>query len=169
VVLAASLPGLTNRRALTLNLSGSAVSNVLPLGGVAGTVLNLGMVRGWGHSDLDFARFVVVSRACDVVAKLLMPVLAVSVLALWGPAVAGPHVAVWSVAAVVSAAATALVVNALSGRAAAAPGRRGARALAGRTLVVRDAPIGDASTRWTAMVATSSTAPTGWSGCAGRR
>jgi hypothetical protein len=47
VVLAASLPGLTNRRALALNLSGSAVSNVLPLGGVAGTVLNLGMVRGW--------------------------------------------------------------------------------------------------------------------------
>src|SRR6185369_16932344 len=37
VVLTASMPGLSHRRALTLNLSGSAVANVLPLGGIAGT------------------------------------------------------------------------------------------------------------------------------------
>ena len=34
---------------------------------------DLGMVRGWGHSTLEFARFVVVSKAWDVVAKLVMP------------------------------------------------------------------------------------------------
>ncbi|MGI5238940.1 lysylphosphatidylglycerol synthase transmembrane domain-containing protein [Dactylosporangium sp. CA-139066] len=116
-VLTASLPGLSHRRALTLNLSGSAVSNVLPLGGVAGTVLNLGMVRGWGHTGLEFARFVVVSKAWDLVAKLVMPLVAVSVLLL---ANAGPvgHGLLWMVCAAASAAAGALVVAALLGRAA---------------------------------------------------
>src|SRR5689334_13063305 len=38
-VLTAAMPGLTHRRALTLNLAGSAISNVLPLGGVAGAAL----------------------------------------------------------------------------------------------------------------------------------
>jgi uncharacterized membrane protein YbhN (UPF0104 family) len=116
-VLTASLPGLSHRRALTLNLSGSAVSNVLPLGGVAGTVLNLGMVRGWGHSGLDFARFVVVSKAWDLVAKLVMPLVAVSVLLLRD---AGPvgHGVLWLFGAGAGAAAGLLVVAALLGRAA---------------------------------------------------
>jgi len=39
-VLAASLPGLTKRRGLTLSLTGSAVANVLPLGGAAGTFIS---------------------------------------------------------------------------------------------------------------------------------
>ncbi|MDP9793645.1 uncharacterized membrane protein YbhN (UPF0104 family) [Catenuloplanes nepalensis] len=79
-VLDASLPGLTHPRALTLNLSGSAVANLLPLGGVAGTVLNLTMVRGWGHTNRDFARFVVVSKVWDVAARLLLPFAAVLAL-----------------------------------------------------------------------------------------
>jgi uncharacterized membrane protein YbhN (UPF0104 family) len=111
-VLTASLPGLTHRRALTLNLSGSAVSNVLPLGGVAGTALNLGMVRGWGHTGLEFARFVVVSKAWDLVAKLVMPLVAVAVLLL---ADADPG-SLWLVCAAASAVAGALVVAALLGR-----------------------------------------------------
>ena len=51
IVLAASLPGLTRLRALTLNLSGSAVSSVLPVGGLAGAALNLSMTRSWGTPD----------------------------------------------------------------------------------------------------------------------
>src|SRR5258707_4907012 len=39
--LAAALPGLTKRRALTLSLPGSAVANVLPLGGAPAVGLNL--------------------------------------------------------------------------------------------------------------------------------
>ncbi|GGM50072.1 YbhN family protein [Dactylosporangium sucinum] len=116
VVLTASLPGLTHRRALTLNLSGSAVSNVLPLGGLAGTTLNLGMIRGWGHSNLDFARFVIVSKATDLVAKLTMPLVAVVALLLWGVAPGG-HGGWWLAAAAVAAAAGSLVVAALLGRA----------------------------------------------------
>jgi uncharacterized membrane protein YbhN (UPF0104 family) len=110
VVLTASLPGLTHRRALTLNLSGSAVSNVLPLGGVAGSALNLGMLRGWGHTRLDFARFTVVSKAWDLIAKLLMPLVAVMLLGL--------HGFLWPFCAAASALAGLLVVAALLGRAA---------------------------------------------------
>ena len=40
-VLTASLPGLSHRRALTLNLTGSAVSNLLPGGGAAGALVSL--------------------------------------------------------------------------------------------------------------------------------
>ncbi|EXG82594.1 lysylphosphatidylglycerol synthase domain-containing protein [Cryptosporangium arvum] len=116
-VLTASLPGLTHRRALTLNLAGSAVSNVFPLGGVAGTALNFGMVRGWGHSARDFARFTIVSKAWDVAAKLVLPLLAL--VALLGLDELEPtrHTAGWLGLAVLSAAVGALVVTALLGRA----------------------------------------------------
>ena len=46
-VLTGALPGLTRRRALTLNLTGSAVANVLPFGGAAGMSLNYVMIRRW--------------------------------------------------------------------------------------------------------------------------
>ncbi|MBU2668082.1 flippase-like domain-containing protein [Actinoplanes bogorensis] len=116
VVLAASMPGLTHGRALVLNLSGSAVSNVLPLGGVAGTALNLTMTRAWGHSNLDFARFVVVSKACDVIAKLVLPIAAV-VWLLLGGALTPATAAVWWLPAAGALAAGLLVAAAISGRA----------------------------------------------------
>ena len=49
-VLSGSLPGLRRRRALTLNLTGSAVSNVAPLGGAWGVGLNALMLRRWGYA-----------------------------------------------------------------------------------------------------------------------
>jgi putative heme transporter len=69
-VLAASLPGLSKRRGLTLSLTGSAVSNVLPLGGAAGTGLNFAMTRRWGFSSAAFAGFLAVTTLVNVVAKL---------------------------------------------------------------------------------------------------
>jgi putative heme transporter len=61
-VLAASLPGLTKRRALTLSLTGSAVANVLPLGGAACTGLNFAMTSRWGFSPSAFAGFLTVTQ-----------------------------------------------------------------------------------------------------------
>jgi uncharacterized membrane protein YbhN (UPF0104 family) len=116
-VLTASMPGLTHRRALTLNLTGSAVSNLLPLGGVAGTALNLGMVRVWGHSRLDFARFVVVSKAWDLAAKLVMPIVALAGLLLWGLLALSGRTMLWLLGAAGAAALAALVVAGLLGRA----------------------------------------------------
>lgn len=69
-VLAASLPGLTKRRGLTLSLTGSAVANVLPLGGAAGTGLNFAMVRRWGFSRSAFGGFLAVTTLLNIVSKL---------------------------------------------------------------------------------------------------
>jgi putative heme transporter len=80
LVLSAALPGLGIRRSLLLNLSGSAVANVIPLGGAVATALNWRMVRRWGHSNATFATFCVLTNALDVLTKLLLPLVAVATL-----------------------------------------------------------------------------------------
>ncbi|MGZ4638828.1 MAG: lysylphosphatidylglycerol synthase transmembrane domain-containing protein [Actinomycetes bacterium] len=79
-VLMAAMPGLTRRRALTLNMTGSAVANVLPLGGGAGIGLNYVMVRRWGFSSGQFSLLTVLSNVWSVLAKAALPVLAVTLL-----------------------------------------------------------------------------------------
>lgn len=69
-VLAASLPGLSKRRGLTLSLTGSAVANVLPLGGAVGTALNFTMVRRWGFTRRAFGGFLAVTTLLNVASKL---------------------------------------------------------------------------------------------------
>jgi putative heme transporter len=80
IVLAAALPGLGIRRSLLLNLSGSAVANVVPLGGAAATALNWRMVRSWGHSNIAFVAFCVLTNALDVLTKLVLPLVGVAAL-----------------------------------------------------------------------------------------
>lgn len=75
VTLVAGLPGLTHRRALLLSLTGACVSDVLPVGGVAGVALNLRMCRAWGHSMADFVDYTVVTNVWDVLGKIFLPVL----------------------------------------------------------------------------------------------
>ena len=84
VALAASLPGLTTRRALTLSLTGSAVANVLPLGGAAGVGLNYAMTRRWGFTKKSFAAYTLTTNVCDVAAKLLVVAGASTILLLSG-------------------------------------------------------------------------------------
>lgn len=79
-VLSAALPGLGIRRSLLLNLSGSAVANTVPLGGAVATALNWRMVRLWGHSNVAFVTFCVLTNALDVMTKLLLPVVGVGAL-----------------------------------------------------------------------------------------
>ncbi|TWD84613.1 uncharacterized protein (TIRG00374 family) [Kribbella amoyensis] len=79
-VLAASLPGLSKRRGLTLSLTGSAVANVLPLGGAAGTALNFAMVRRWGFSSAAFAGFIAVTTLLNVGSKLGVVALALGLV-----------------------------------------------------------------------------------------
>ena len=80
VTLTAALPGLTHRRALLLSLTGSAVANVLPLGGAAGVALNYRMTRKWGFTSAGFASYTLVTNLWDVVAKLLLPALLLPLL-----------------------------------------------------------------------------------------
>lgn len=71
--LTAALPGLSHGRALLLNLSGSFVSNLLPLGGAAGTVVNWRMARTWGFDGAAFARWAVLTNLADTVVKVALP------------------------------------------------------------------------------------------------
>jgi glycosyltransferase involved in cell wall biosynthesis/uncharacterized membrane protein YbhN (UPF0104 family) len=80
-VLTAAAPSLTHRRALTLNVTGSAVSNVVPLGGAAGVELNRRMMRGWGIDAHSFAGYTFLTNLWDVLSKLLLPIIAVALLA----------------------------------------------------------------------------------------
>lgn len=132
IVLTAALPGLGIRRSLLLNLSGSAVANVLPLGGAVATALNWRMVRTWGHSNIAFVTFCVLTNGLDVLTKLLLPL--VGVAALVALSVHVPMV-LWAVA---GSCATALLL-----------------ALLVQALVLRPAVVGEAEDpRWKAVVRT---------------
>jgi len=80
-VLRASLPGLGIRRALALNLGGSSVSNMLPLGGAAGVGLNYAMLRSWGYSRTQISSFAALSNLVVAVVKVLIAVAGLVALA----------------------------------------------------------------------------------------
>jgi uncharacterized membrane protein YbhN (UPF0104 family) len=80
----AALPDLTHRQALQLNLSGSAVSNLLPFGGALGMGLNYAMVRSWGHGPGSFAPFTALTTLWNVLVKLALPVVALGLLLVAG-------------------------------------------------------------------------------------
>ena len=122
-VLTGSLPGLTRRRALTLNLTGSAVANTLPFGGAGGMSMNYVMIRAWGVEASGFAAFTLVTNAWGILLKLMMPTLAVA--ALWATGMRVSHATGWAAVAgltalvvVVGAGAVALSSRALAERAA---------------------------------------------------
>jgi uncharacterized membrane protein YbhN (UPF0104 family) len=130
VTLTGAMPGLTHRRALTLSLTGSAVANVLPLGGAAGIALNYRMARTWGHSGTAIGSYTVVTNVWDVLAKFLLPILALPVLLLAAPAVGSTFVYAGLVGALILAAIIAAGLATLSSPAAAArAGGLGDRAL----------------------------------------
>jgi uncharacterized membrane protein YbhN (UPF0104 family) len=80
----AALPDLTHRQALQLNLSGSAVSNLVPFGGALGMGLNYAMVRSWGHGPGSFAPFTALTTLWNVLVKLALPVVALGLLVAGG-------------------------------------------------------------------------------------
>lgn len=126
VTLTAALPRLTHRRALTLSLTGSAVANVLPLGGAAGVALNYRMVRGWGFSRQQFATYTIVTNVWDVLAKLVLVLVALPVLAMTSSVVQGQWFqAVVTLSVVVALVLATTVVALASPVAAARLGRLG--------------------------------------------
>ncbi|MFJ9466516.1 lysylphosphatidylglycerol synthase domain-containing protein [Streptomyces caniferus] len=86
-VLSAALPGLTLRQALLVNCTGSAVSNLLPLGGGAGVAVTYAMTRRWGHPPRAVAVCVALTGVCNVAARLVLS--AVGALLLAGTPVPG--------------------------------------------------------------------------------
>jgi len=115
-VLTSSLPGLSTRRAMLLNLSGSAVANVAPFGGAAGVGLNFAMARSWRFSTASFVTFTAVSNLWNWLAKLVLAALVLGSLILGGSLPAGAlltalRVALLVVTGVLLAAVSILVVG----------------------------------------------------------
>src|SRR5690242_17486494 len=72
----ACLPGLRTRQAMGLNLAGSAVANVLPLGGAVSFALTSAMTRSWGFTPSAISSFLLLSNLWNVLARLLVGCLA---------------------------------------------------------------------------------------------
>ncbi len=82
--LTGSLPGLSHHRALMVNVSGSAVGNLLPGGGAAGVAVTYAMCRSWGFSRRDISTSIIVSGVWNVMGRVALPVLGVLVLVAAG-------------------------------------------------------------------------------------
>ncbi|WP_183407091.1 lysylphosphatidylglycerol synthase transmembrane domain-containing protein [Nocardioides marmorisolisilvae] len=124
-VLRAAMPGLTTRQALTLNLSGSAVSNVLPVGGPAGMGLGYAMARSWGFGSDRFASYTVSTNLWNALGKFVVGLTVLATAALLDqrlPSGLGAVVIGASVFISVSAGLAALVLR--TEGATAAAGRR---------------------------------------------
>jgi putative heme transporter len=81
--LIASLPGLTNVKALTVNAAGTMVSTLLPGGGAVGVALTYMMYRSWGFSRRNISTSIVVTSVWNILARLTLPVLAALVIIWW--------------------------------------------------------------------------------------
>jgi uncharacterized membrane protein YbhN (UPF0104 family) len=86
-------PGLTYRQAFVATESSTAVSNTLPGGGAIGIALTYSMFGSWGFSRSRTSVSLVVAGIWNNFAKLGMPVLALSLLALQGSPSGGRVVA----------------------------------------------------------------------------
>jgi uncharacterized membrane protein YbhN (UPF0104 family) len=74
-VLTGALPGLTHGQAVTMNLAGSAVSNVVPFGGALGVAVSYAMARSFGFRRSSFGLFVALTGLFNAIAKLSLPLL----------------------------------------------------------------------------------------------
>ena len=141
-VLCGSLPGLTHMQALTLNLSGSAVSNLVPFGGAVGIGVTFAMTASWGFRPSRVALSTVVTGLWNVLAKLALPLVALVALLVTGDIADQRLVIASAIASVLLAVVVATMVAALSserfaawaavarrvgGHAVAAPGPLGPR------------------------------------------
>lgn len=84
--LRACLHDLTHPQAQVLNLTGSAVSNVVPFGGAVGVGVTYKMARSWGYSGSEVSVEILVTGLFNVLAKLALPIIALVGLSLAGRA-----------------------------------------------------------------------------------
>jgi uncharacterized protein (TIRG00374 family) len=92
-VVVSTTPGLTYRQAAVTTEAATAVSNTVPAGGAIGMAMTYSMYGSWGFSRSRTSVSLVVSGIWNNFAKLGMPVLAVSLLALQGTPSGGRIVA----------------------------------------------------------------------------
>src|SRR3954451_6061718 len=83
-VMTATMPGLTLPQAAVVTESSTAVSNTLPAGGAIGIAMSFAMYTSWGFSKSRSTVSLTVSGIWNNFAKLVMPVLALALLAFSG-------------------------------------------------------------------------------------
>ncbi len=79
-----ALPGLRAVQAGVLNLSGSAVSNVVPFGGAVGVGATYGQCMSWGFTPPQVTLSILVSGVWNVFSKLAFPIFALFFVSLRG-------------------------------------------------------------------------------------
>lgn len=84
VVLAAALPGLRRTQGFVLNLVGSGVSNLAPLGGAFGVGVTWTMLRQYGFAHASIVLFTLVTGLWNIVARLALPLFGITALVLVG-------------------------------------------------------------------------------------
>jgi uncharacterized protein (TIRG00374 family) len=79
-----AMPGLRFRQALEVQFTGTALSNVAPLGGAVSLGFQFRMLREWGFTTGQSSRAVVVTGVFNNLCNLALPVVALTLLTLGG-------------------------------------------------------------------------------------
>lgn len=78
------LPGLSWRRSMAVTMSGTAVSNVMPVGGPIAMTMQYGMLREWGFPRRDASRAMVLTGVWNTFSNLGLPIFALGLLTIRG-------------------------------------------------------------------------------------
>ncbi len=79
-----ALPGISHRRALTVNLAGSLVANTLPFGGALAIGATYAICRSWGFSRSAIGISIVLGGVFATAGKVLLPMVGLAALLLQG-------------------------------------------------------------------------------------
>ncbi len=79
-----ALPGISHRRALTVNLAGSLVANTLPFGGALAIGGTYAICRSWGFSRTSIGISVLLGGVFATAGKVLLPIVGLAALLLDG-------------------------------------------------------------------------------------
>ncbi len=75
-----SLPRLPHVKAFIVNVSGSAVGNLLPAGGAAGAAATYKQLRSWGFTRRAISTSLIVTGVWNLMARLLLPILGIALM-----------------------------------------------------------------------------------------
>lgn len=75
-----SLPHLPHVKAFIVNVSGSAVGNLLPAGGAAGAAATYKQLRSWGFTRRAISTSLIVTGVWNIMARLLLPIIGIGLM-----------------------------------------------------------------------------------------
>jgi putative heme transporter len=75
-----SLPLLPHVKAFIVNVSGSAVGNLLPAGGAAGAAATYKQLRSWGFSRRSISTSLIVTGVWNIMGRLLLPIIGICLM-----------------------------------------------------------------------------------------